>query len=98
MHMLPFRKEHLHQVAFHTGLHRHVGDGHNRPKFRQDHRHGAGLDDLHRNGLGRAAIDGSMAAGMLACCGCVVRAQEGKRQHTDASNGYAAPEETLFPA
>ncbi|GBQ81753.1 hypothetical protein AA14337_2143 [Acetobacter malorum DSM 14337] len=98
MHMLAFREEHLHQVALNTGLHRHVGDGYNRTKFRQNHRHGAGFDDLHGNRLNRAAIGRGMAAGMLACCGRVVRAQEGKRQHADANNGNAAPEETLFPA
>ncbi|GAN67418.1 hypothetical protein AA0473_1218 [Acetobacter orleanensis NRIC 0473] len=97
MDVLSFRKEHLHQVAFNAGLHRDVGDRHNRTKFCQHNWHGAGFYDLHGNGLGAIAVRCGVVTRMPArFCG-VMRPQKGKGQHTNACERDAAPDKTFFP-
>ncbi|GAB3593922.1 hypothetical protein APE01nite_01480 [Acetobacter peroxydans] len=92
MDMLAFGKQHVHQVAVHTGLNRHVGDGYDRAQFRQDYGHGTALYHLHRNRLFLLIGGLTMSAVVLSA----MRAQKCKTQYaydryTNACQNQLAP-------
>lgn len=91
MHMLAFGKKHLHQVAFHTGLHGYVGNGDNRAQFGQFHGHTAGVHCLYRYRLALAGISRAVVR-FVAC----LRAQEGKAQNTGGHHGTTRQKQALF--
>ncbi|GAN67041.1 hypothetical protein Abor_035_064 [Acetobacter orientalis] len=110
MHMLPFSKEHICQVAFYAGLYGYVGYGYDSAKFGQVNGHGAVFDRLYGYGLGICTGVGCAAASgncLLCAVAAVVLAvglrgamgaQQHKAERAKTYNSNAAPQEAFFLA